>query len=144
MRSKTFFLNNVINFSGPAPAVNSPEDFKKYIIKGAEGPCCGICYEFSHKSSYCVRNHIESKHYPNLFTYTCQQCDKTFGTNTALNRHNQRNHKILHANNEYWYLYESTHIVVKYYISEYKYDANVLNIARRSQFITRSLKNISI
>jgi len=73
--------------------VASPEDFKKYIARNDSGPVCGICYQFSNRSVTNVKNHIESKHFPNLFTYTCKHCEMTFGTNTALEIHTRRTHK---------------------------------------------------
>ena len=39
-----------------------------------------------------VRNHIESRHFPNTFSYTCRECPAVFGTFNALNMH-QRTHR---------------------------------------------------
>jgi len=54
---------------------------------------CTLCRNFSHKVISCTRNHVESKHYPNVFTYSCDQCDETFPTSTKLSTHRTRKHK---------------------------------------------------
>ena len=54
---------------------------------------CTICENFSHKLSSCTRNHVESQHFPNHFTYTCDICEMNFGTKTTLNLHRSRKHK---------------------------------------------------
>jgi len=77
-----------------AELVKSPEDFKQFIRKGEMGNSfCGICFNFTNKTSTNVKFHIESKHFPNMFTYTCEECEMTFGTNTGLNIHRRRHHK---------------------------------------------------
>ena len=77
-------------FSGD---ITTPEDFNKYIQRNARGPFCGVCHQFSNKSVTNVRNHVESKHFPNMFDYQCNQCEMTVGTRKALDSHRQRNHK---------------------------------------------------
>jgi len=65
---------------------------RKYIVKRGAGPEreCGICYQYSNKSSTNVRNHIESKHFPGLASYHCEYCDKTCNTKQSLDTHRQR------------------------------------------------------
>ena len=71
-----------------------PEYFDQYIQRVSEGVLmCNVCGDFSSERRYRVRNHVESKHFPNTFSYQCQQCDTVLGTNTALYRHVQRVHK---------------------------------------------------
>jgi len=67
--------------------LQSPEDFKKYIVKTDRGQTCSICQEFSHSSKSNVRKHIESRHFPNSFSYTCAYCDTVVGTQMALDKH---------------------------------------------------------
>jgi len=68
--------------------VSCPEDLKSYIVTGDGGvSLCGICHAFSHKSKYDVQNHIESRHFPNSFVYTCPTCQKNVSTRKALVRH---------------------------------------------------------
>ena len=75
--------------------VRSPEDLKLYVKKDPSTGVhyCSICQAFSNRTSTCVRNHIEAKHFNNLFVYTCQLCGATLGTKTALNNHMARSHK---------------------------------------------------
>ena len=71
-----------------------PEDFNVYVTRdGTTGkPSCSVCKKFSNHSMSNVRNHIESKHFPNTFSYTCRECPAVFGTFNALNMH-QRTHR---------------------------------------------------
>jgi len=71
-------------------SVTSPEDFKKYIQRDESGPHCGICLQFYNRSVTNVRNHIESKHFPNSFSYTCRKCCINVSTKVALDRHMTR------------------------------------------------------
>jgi len=71
--------------------LSTPEDFKKYIVQDElKGPTCGVCFSFSHRSKSNVQNHIESKHFPNSFTYSCPKCYKNVSTKKALEIHNNR------------------------------------------------------
>ena len=63
-----------------------------YVTRSEAGkPTCGVCGNFSNHSLGNVRHHIESKHFPNTFSYTCRECPATFGTYNSLNMH-QRSH----------------------------------------------------
>ena len=67
--------------------ITKPEDFDNYVVKNGAGVfTCMVC-SYNLKNSRDARNHVESKHFPNTFTYRCLACDKTFGTNWALTRH---------------------------------------------------------
>ena len=54
---------------------------------------CTLCGTFSHKSSYCTRNHVESQHFPQMFSYPCDKCEQIFTTKTTLDHHKTRKHK---------------------------------------------------
>jgi len=71
------------------------EDFDKFMEKEptAYGYFCNICQMYRKRQKSDVRNHIESKHFPNMFSYSCDQCDYVAGTNKALSRHVQNVHK---------------------------------------------------
>jgi len=56
---------------------------------------CTLCDKFSHKNSSCTKNHVESQHFPNMFSYPCDKCDDTFTTKTTLNLHRTRKHKAV-------------------------------------------------
>jgi len=88
-------LNSNTNF---LPGIlSTPEDLKRYIVQDElKGPTCGICFSFSHRSKSNVQNHIESKHFPNSFTYSCPKCFKNVSTKKALEIHNNRCKVPLH------------------------------------------------
>jgi len=54
---------------------------------------CTICGKFSHKNSYCTRNHVESQHFPETFSYPCDQCEMVFTTKSNFSLHRSRKHK---------------------------------------------------
>jgi len=54
---------------------------------------CTLCDKFSHQNSSCARNHVESNHFPSMFSYQCDQCEQTFSTKTNFNAHRTRKHK---------------------------------------------------
>jgi len=75
--------------------IERPEDFNQFIGRNANGSYdCSICQSFSHRSVSTVRNHVESRHFPNSFSYSCTQCEMTFGTKTNLENHKRRQHKV--------------------------------------------------
>jgi len=65
----------------------SLEEFKQYIIQTERGRTCSLCHLFSHRSEYNVKLHIESKHFPNSFSWACAVCAMNFGTKMALDKH---------------------------------------------------------
>ena len=71
--------------------ITKPEDFDKYIVPNESGVnSCSICHVFSHVAKSNVRNHVESKHFPNSFVYNCEKCGLSVGTKKALQRHKSR------------------------------------------------------
>ena len=84
----------VIFISGPgSELIHSPDDFERFIKRSESGPFyCQIC-SYSNKQFGVLKFHVESKHFPNTFSYQCPQCDTVLGTSRALSRHLQRNHK---------------------------------------------------
>jgi len=54
---------------------------------------CTLCDRFSHSVITCTRNHVESKHYPDSFTYQCDLCEQIFNSKMQLNNHKQTKHK---------------------------------------------------
>lgn len=45
------------------------------------------------QNSSCTRNHVESNHFPDIFSYPCDQCELVFTTKTNFNMHRSRKHK---------------------------------------------------
>merc|ERR1719445_1444119 len=54
----------------------SLEDFDQFISENGHhgGKACGICFQYNSNVTRDLRNHIESKHFPNTFNYNCQVC----------------------------------------------------------------------
>jgi len=71
-------------------------DFKNHIERISEGVNigqfkCNLCgYVSSQKSN--LPRHMESKHFPGLFEYSCDQCEMNFNTMTKFRNHRRRRH----------------------------------------------------
>ena len=74
--------------------IQDPSELLQYVSKDLHSNkhFCNICNGFSHQWKASVRNHVESKHFPDIFTYSCQQCSETFRSNQALAKHRSRKH----------------------------------------------------
>jgi len=71
--------------------VRTPEDLLQFVLPGETGFVCSYCAKvFPNKRD--VRNHLESIHFPNYFTYSCEQCGKEFKSLNSRNIHITRNH----------------------------------------------------
>jgi len=79
--------------------VQNPEDLRQYIDKDTDTKesCCTLC-SFRSKIPALVKNHLEGIHFPGVFTYSCEQCDKTFNGRNALGVHNSKVHSKKSAN----------------------------------------------
>jgi len=73
----------------------SPDDLYKFCVRNEEHNrwSCGLCYNFSHQGRQRVRNHVESKHYPTTFQYSCDKCEKICNTKKALEVHTSERHR---------------------------------------------------
>merc|ERR1711935_950500 len=65
----------------------TPEDLDSFIERADGKHFCTICRTFSHSIRHHVRNHVESKHFPTAFTYSCPHCGKQTNTRKALENH---------------------------------------------------------
>ena len=68
-----------------------PEELFQFVLKDETQPkaykwTCSICCK-KFGSSIAVRDHCESIHFPNMFRYMCQVCDKEMSTKSSLNAH---------------------------------------------------------
>ena len=54
--------------------INSFEELDQFMRRDNQEYHCVICFQFKHKSTTMMRNHLESKHFPNLFTHECSNC----------------------------------------------------------------------
>jgi len=75
--------------------VSTPDDLLQYVLKDPElsKHYCGICLAFKNNSKSHVRDHVEQRHFPNTFDYTCDICGKLCSSKIALRDHKNYNHK---------------------------------------------------
>jgi len=72
-----------------------PKELLQYVRKEPADKryYCTLCDKFSHTNSHHTRNHVESQHFPNTFSYPCDMCDSVFSTNSNFSMHKSRKHK---------------------------------------------------
>merc|ERR1712142_794830 len=98
-RNATETLHRHYEYSGSSYADNidikTPEDLYAYCLKevGETKWKCGMCFQFSHMGRNQVRNHVESKHFPNTWQYDCKYCGNISKTKKALDIHMSVKHK---------------------------------------------------
>ena len=87
--NKAFF--RTIFFEGTVD-VERREDLERYILKDESGSyLCALCSELKpNKARSKVWCHIESKHFPNTFTYQCEICFQDLTTRKAYQKHIDR------------------------------------------------------
>ena len=74
-----------LNLSGKT--YQDPEELFQFVGKHPEkGYECTIC-QIRFQARVTVRNHVESKHFPNMFTYTCNICFKDMTSKNAKATH---------------------------------------------------------
>jgi len=92
---------DVTTFQGVDGEVNksgyifqSPEELLQFVVRSDEDNKfqCSICGKFKAVRKGLVRNHIESIHFPGVFTYSCEFCQKDFQGRNALAVHNSEKH----------------------------------------------------
>ena len=95
MHTKRKITKALNNFLGQCQCnITCPEDFENYVTKTSMGiPMCTIC-EYTQNQYSVVKNHVESKHFPNTFQYDCPLCSKHFGTSNAFVIHKRRIHAM--------------------------------------------------
>jgi hypothetical protein len=86
-------LSNVLKMTIVLDSLSNPDDLFKFVERDEIGPFCGICRIFRHKSNSNVRNHVESKHFPFKFVYTCEVCGKQVKTKASLSTHKSEQHR---------------------------------------------------
>merc|ERR1712059_35807 len=80
---------NKVVTSGRYPDFSSLEDFDVYVRKEGQVKVCSLCGIFKNKTVTNVRCHIESKHFPGTFTYSCEICAKVCNSKTSYRDHMQ-------------------------------------------------------
>ena len=89
-RNITFEETKILDISGN---VQNPQDLLQYITKDMETreSCCSLC-TFRNKIPAKVKNHLEGVHFPGVFIYSCDKCNKTFKGRNALGVHQSKVH----------------------------------------------------
>ena len=79
--------------------LSDPEQLMEYVARNPVSGkyCCVMCNNFSHMSKSNVRNHVESIHFPDTFSYSCSLCTSIFKTRQELYRHRSQNHRNVMA-----------------------------------------------
>jgi len=84
------------NLSGGADGnkgsiLSDPAELENYVERSSSGLyICSLCSAFQHVARSNVKNHIESKHFPNSFAYTCPNCGSVSFTKQAYQTHKSR------------------------------------------------------
>jgi len=75
-------------------AFQDPSELLQYVRKDPEDKkfYCTLCERFSHKAGSMTRNHVESQHFPNTFSYPCDICGEVLTTKSNLWLHRSRKH----------------------------------------------------
>ena len=74
--------------------INCYEDFGKFLTHNRDGSySCGLCTNIKPSRKRDALNHIENKHFFNVFSYQCPQCSTVLGSKQALSYHKHSYHK---------------------------------------------------
>ena len=79
----------------PNGEVKDWEDLRKFVINkyGGRRYQCSLCGKLMDQSPATMLYHIESMHFRNVFTHTCNICHETFETKSILNQHRFKAHR---------------------------------------------------
>lgn len=70
--------------------ITNPQDLDQFVLTSEDGSYyCGICSQAANQKSN-LKRQIESKHFPNLFSYQCPFCYISVGTRDALQNHKKK------------------------------------------------------
>jgi len=94
---------NTATTNAAGTAFEDPSELLQFVRKDMDDLKyhCSLCDKFSHKYSSCTRNHVEAKHFPNTFSYPCDQCDMVFSTKSNFSMHRSRKHNSKQNQNCY-------------------------------------------
>ena len=77
--------------------ISDPSDLMTYIMEtrvdGKKMYCCTICNKLISNSTTNAKNHIESVHFPGMFSYSCDECGRQCTSKNSLSIHMTRYHK---------------------------------------------------
>jgi len=89
------FNSRLVSTGTESYSIQDPNELLQFVRKDPTDlkHHCLLCYKFCHRSVYSTRNHVESQHFPLLFSYRCDKCDQVLTTRNALDRHRSQKHK---------------------------------------------------
>jgi len=90
--------NMGMDIANKGQSFQDPSEFLQFVCRetseeGKPRYICTICNKFCHASRTNVRNHVESKHFPNAFSYNCEICGQSFPSKNNVQLHRSRVHK---------------------------------------------------
>jgi len=90
--------NMTMDVTNKGQTFQDPSELLQFVCRdtseeGKPKYMCGLCNKFSHASRTNVRNHVESKHFPNAFSYQCEICGQSFPSKNNVQLHRSRVHK---------------------------------------------------
>jgi hypothetical protein len=68
------------------------EDFDQFIARDPADlqRCCTLCGVFRNRSVTNVRMHVEARHFPGIFRYTCPTCGRVLAHRIAFRSHSKQ------------------------------------------------------
>jgi len=77
-------------FLGLPPNIQALEQYVKSVPNTKDFQC-GLCEYISNRPAK-VKNHLEAIHFPGIFVYSCDLCEKTFSGRNAFGVHKSQVH----------------------------------------------------
>jgi len=90
--------NMGVDMANKGQSFQDPSELLQFVTKetsdfGKTKYVCTLCNKFSHLYRTNVRNHVESKHFPNVFSYECEHCGESFPSKSIVQQHRHKMHK---------------------------------------------------
>ena len=87
-------LNFIYKIFLPGHTFQDPKELLQFVRRDPDDKkyYCTLCEKFAQKIITLTRNHVESQHFPDTFSYPCDLCGDVLTTNTKLQLHRTRKH----------------------------------------------------
>ena len=87
-------LNFIYKIVIPGHTFQDPKELLQFVRRDPDDKkyYCTLCEKFAQKIITLTRNHVESQHFPDTFSYPCDLCGDVLTTNTKLQLHRTRKH----------------------------------------------------
>ena len=92
--NKRHNLNSIYKIFPLGQTFQDPKELLQFVRRDPDNKkyYCTLCEKFSQKVITLTRNHVESQHFPDTFSYPCDMCGDVLTTNTKLMHHRTRKH----------------------------------------------------